>query len=518
MSVNNISKISKKPAEPTRSDVSFFQENKPEDVIREKYLGKIPSFTDYSLAPEVNIPLSACRVQIAQTRNFMAQTKTDIEKLLLNIYINNELTPNLEESHSKLWKELAKHNNISLDVPNYISFNEYKYAEKSMSTSARKLLTEYHSVISQASFSYLFEFRKMLSFMINEGNCIKDILIFKFKEEYEDNSQKEIAAQFDSWAKMASHYTQLIREASISSPGAIPSAEMDKISKRQAVEFQAFFAIRLNAIHEEINNVLNVLKRDYVDNCDIFYSRYLDQAITFKKDMVSSMELDFYTTNFTRNFPFLSEEMLIATNVINANYGMIITDFVQRNQVINSNADKLFALVRSKRKYSNYIFQLSFKGQTKPVILRNVAKDEYASYFDFAEVSAKITSELVSSHSSLDDLGEDHHPQYLLKDGGIITGNIDFASNSKIGGMVLSLHAHDGSDGSMKIKSVDIDYDSIKNDSSAIPEKPLSVSVAEYKSDIVDGGVPVIDAIVNIEMSDNPNLDNLEYEIEIIEI
>jgi hypothetical protein len=354
--------------------------------------------------------------------------------------------------------------------------------------------------------------------MLNEAVCIKDILLYKFGEDYEDDSQKQVATEFDAWAKIASQFTQRVKEIIILPPGEIPSTELDKITKKQAVEFQAFFSIRLNAIHEEIFNILNSLKRDYIDNCDVFYERYLVQALQFKKDIVSSMEVDFYTTSLSKELPFLTDELLIATNVINANFGMVLSDLVQRNQIINSNADNLFKLVSTKRKYANYLYQLSFKGQPKPIIIKTVKEDKYASFFESSFYTYRDESDLISNHASLDNLLEDHHPQYLLKDGGTITGDILVEANTKIDGVHLSTHSHSGADGSERIKASDIDYSSVKEDSAVIPNKPSAISVSQYTTDIIDGGVPVIDAIIDIEVDDSVVDQSHEIIIQVIEI
>jgi hypothetical protein len=230
------------------------------------------------------------------------------------------------------------------------------------------------------------------------------------------------------------------------------------------------------------------------------------------------MEVDFYTTSLPRELPFLTDELLIATNVINANFGMVLSDLVQRNEIIDSNADRLFKLVQVKRKYSNYIFQLSFKGQVKPIIIKSVNEDKYSSIFDSAIYTYRDESDLISNHASLDNLLEDHHPQYLLKNGGIITGDIFVDSNAKIDGVQIATHSHSGFDGSEKIKASDIDYSSSKSDSSVKPNKPSSLSVLQYVTDIVDGGVPVIDAIIDIEVEDSLIDQSHEIIIQVIEI
>lgn len=521
MSINNIEQNvngSNNFYSAEKADVSFFEQKSPQKQIDQNPTGIVPGKFEHALRPDYFIPLEGCKTQIIQTYNFLNKTKSTLEKLLSNVYINPSINIALEESHRKLWKELLKYNSTQKAAPDYISFSEYKYAERSMSTSARRMLENYHQSISQSSFAYLFDLRNLLTFMLNEASNIKDILLLKFGDDYEDDSQKQIALQFDSWAKMASQHTQYIRQTIISSPSQIPASELDKTTKRQSVEFQAFFSIKLNALHDETKNVIESLKRDYLDNCDIFYQRYLSQSIDFKNQIVSSMELDYYTTAMSRELPVMTQELLSATNIINANFGMILADMIQRNYVINFNVEKLFSLVTSKRKYSNYIYQLSSKGQPKPVIIKTVKDDMYARIFDSTHETYRTESDLVSSHASLDDLTEDHHPQYLLKDGGIISGDISVENNAKIDGVKLSTHSHTGSDGSERIKSIDIDYVSVRQSEELVPPQPLSVNIVSYVTDILDGGVPLADAIIDIEIDDNAYDENHDYVIEVIQI
>jgi len=486
MSINNIQQNtngSNNFYSAEKADVSFFEQKSPQKYIDENPNGIIPGKFEHALRPDYFIPLEGCRGEIIQTYNFLYQTKSTLEKLLSNIYINPSINISLEESHKKLWKELLKYNSTEKTVPDHISFSEYKYAERSMSTSARRMLENYHQSISQSSFAYLFDLRNLLTLMLNEASNIKDILLLKFGDDYEDDSQKQIALQFDSWAKMASQYTQYIRQTIIST-----------------------------------KNVLESLKRDYLDNGDIFYQRYVSQSIDFKNQIVSSMELDYYTTAMSREMPVMTEELLSATNIINSNFGMILTDMTQRSHIINSNVQKLFTLVLTKRKYSNYIYQLSSKGQPKPVIIKNVKDDQYSKIFDSTHQTYRTESDLVSSHASLDDLTEDHHPQYLLRQGGSIGGNISIENDARIDGVRISTHAHTGSDGSEKIKSIDIDYTSVRETEELIPPQPVSVNIVEYVADILDGGVPSADAIIDIEIDDNAYNENHDYVIEVIQI
>jgi hypothetical protein len=523
MSVNNLENVtgtSDKFYRDEKSDVSFFNDvPAPGEQFKVNYQKIVAYEKDYNLEIQLELPLNVIQEEILAIYADLNLLKNDLELLLSNIYIKSTLNQTLNESHTRLWEELAKSNNQNTkQAPEYISFAEYRYAERTMSTSCRRLLEQYGLAIVESSFSYLYDLRNLIIYIQNEALSIRDILLNEFGETYEDDSQKQTALQFDAWAKMASHFTQRARQTITTSPGEIPASELDKITERQAVEFQAFFSIRLNALHEESNHILNFLKRDYVDNCDIFYERYLSQSLQFKKNIVSPIELDYYTTSFVKTMPMLAQELVVAKNVLNSNFGMIISDLVQRNQIIHSNVDILFKLIDSKRKYSNYIYQLSFKGQSKKIILATAKEDKYKTIFDTSTINTMTESDLVSNHASLDNLSEDHHPQYLLKNGGTISGEIHMSANAKIDGVHLSTHSHSGFDGSEKIKSTDIDYSSIRQNQSNTINKPSSISVVEYFSDIIDGGVPVIDGVIEIEIDDNLLSDENEVIIEVIEI
>lgn len=522
MSINNIEKITnadEKFYEVKKPDISFFEEPiSPAEQINSNYQKIIAHEKDYNLEIYLELPLSYVRNQIFEVYSNLNILKNELETLLSNVYIKNNLNSALNEAHSKLWEELKKYNTeIEGTAPGYISFHEYKYAERNMSTSCRRLIEQYGLAIVESSFSYLYDLRNLILFIQNEALSIREILLYKFGETYEDDSQKQTALQFDAWAKMASHFSQRARQTLTTSPGEISSSELDKTTERQAIEFQAFFSIRLNALHEESNHILNFLKRDYVDNCDIFYERYLSQSLEFKKNIVSPIEMDLLTTSLSREMPMLTQELIIARNVLNANFGMILSDLVQRNQIINTNVDTLFKIINSKRKYSNYIYQLSFKGQNKKVILESVTEDKYKTTFSTSIINTIEESDLTSSHGSLDNLSEDHHPQYLQRHGGTITGNILMNEDAKIDGIHPSSHGHTGFDGSVQIKSKDIDYSSDRRVYGESINKPYNIEVIEYLPDIIEGGVPVVDAIIDIEIDDFLLEDGNEIIIEVIE-
>lgn len=466
------------------------------------------------------IPLRSVVGQVFNAEEIILTARNGIEQNFLNkLFINPNIDIDLAEAHSRVWKEAKPQLDpglvSGLTTPAYICFEEYKFAEKYQSTAARRFISEFEEVVSDSSFSYFFQLRKLLSYLANEIALIKSSLILDFGADYENESQQKVALRFDTWAKMAIHYTRRVASTILSQPGKIPYAEVGKITKKQAAQFQAFFAIRLNAVDEEINDILNNLKRDLSDNAEIFYTRYLSNSVKFNKDIVDSLNLEYHTTTMKRDAPTLANEVVLATNLLRNNFSSVHADLIERYEMFIQRVDTVFMLIHEKRRFSSYIFQLSEKAVEKKKVLITVDDDKYSSLFRSIMVNPNRSNTFVSSHGILDDLGEDSHPQYLKKDGGTISGDVTVENNAKIDGVSIKDHSHSGLDGSAKISSSSIDYETPRQEyanGGYHVIQPLSISVDSYIPDILDGGIPVFDTIISIEVSDD-SMENHEFEI-----
>lgn len=462
---------------------------------------------------------------ISVAEKSLSQAKNKIENnLLRKINVDPFLTPELEEAHFRIWDELKKlykaNSNNTLDglnAPGYISFDELLFSERINSRAGQVLMSEYLSAISHTTFSYLFDLRRLLNLIYNELICIKNSLYTDIGGGYDTESQQKIAAQYYSWSKMATHYAERVSNTVITKAIEIPLSELDKISEKQSAQLQTIFAIKLNAVDSEVNNLLSSLKRDMVDNCDIFYTQFISPAIKFSKNIVSGLELDFTTTNMRDEVPFLAGEVYSANTVLQGNFLSVLADMVERIKLFRDNADNLMMYVREKRKYSNFISQLSPKASPKKPVLITIDEDLYSRDFRFAVINNSQKNNFESSHSSLDGLLDDDHPQYLLKSGGEISGDVTFSPNAKIGGMSLATHAHNGQDGSVRIKASDIDYSTDRSSGAEIVQKPLVVSVNQFIPEITNEGIHVCDVVINIEYDDK-SLSNHDFEITFAEV
>lgn len=509
---------------------------------QEDAFNDIDNYDFYSLTPSYVIPINVVKSKVLKTNQNIKELLEVYEDFISNVYINPYLDNDIEEAHISLFEELQKKypevfenyfntediftiqivdengNPVVKDkshIPNYISFDQYLYAEEHGCRTCRKFVKEYDRLISHSVFVHLFDFRYYLKLILNESNCIKNSLLYDFGGEYEDESQEQAAAFYYSWAQMAENHTRLIAEELTRQGDKLPTSEVDILSKKQSAQFQAFFSIRIASYTDAIDSILFSLKKDLIDNCDIFYERYVSPSLRFKTQVAAPLELDIQTTNMANKMPKLAEEVITAVNAFKGNFGSLLSDMVQRRSNLSKKFNSILSLNIQRRKYISYIDQLSTKASSRPKIIASVENDTSSAFFNNIVIDPSERQTLKSSHSNLDDLNLNHHPQYLLRSGGTIFGDIFVEDGVTIDGVDISAHSHTGGDGSVKIKSTDIDYDSAREESeveSAFAEGTIQVQLSGFSSSIRQGGVPVVDAIIEINIPDEIK-DIYEFEI-----
>ncbi|PJF37946.1 MAG: hypothetical protein CUN55_19500, partial [Phototrophicales bacterium] len=113
---------------------------------------------------------------------------------------------------------------------------------------------------------------------------------------------------------------------------------------------------------------------------------------------------------------------------------------------------------KSQLKGSNSVFEIEYEGWLDG---QNVVEDSATPNYSNSAYAVLPANPFVSSHDDLADAEKDDaHPQYLLKKGDTLTGDIALADGVKIGGVDIATHAHTGTDGTAQI-----DGSSIKNSS-----------------------------------------------------
>ena len=450
----------------------------------------------------------------------MTELINEIDKNLSQVNINAYSNIDLETAHKAVWKDATKHVDLaqSMSLPDYITYEEYLYASEHLCRSCRDLVKNYELSISHTTFGHLIEIKKIISYMRNEVMIIRNIVTHHLGEGYRDETEGEIAKHLSDWSKTATHYAKQLAEEIVTPSATIPEIEIEKITEAHAAQFQSFFALKVNSYTSEIQTLSNLVKRDSVDIAQTFYSNYLLPAMTFKSKVVEPLMFDFGTTQIAKECPTLAGEIVTASNAVTGNLGSITTDYLERRIHFSNRLDALIQNITLKRRYVNYIVQLESMAIQRVKILSKT-KDEnidvYKDIFNSIPIDSEKRNSLRSSHSQLDDLDGDAHPQYLRRDGGVITGAIELAPGAKIAGMALGSHTHSGIDGSSPISASSVDYLSGREDyysrsTGTLPYSNITLTSLD-QSTIIGGGL-YFDATFEIEIDDD-KINSYEFEI-----
>jgi hypothetical protein len=482
----------------------------------------------YGSDQSYSVSLAIVRQEADNTISKLNGFKSDLENLLRQVNLDPFNNISLEESHKYVWNQI---NNMEINFPKievenypgdikyptppFICFDQYLYSETGDTRGYRRFVKEYDNLISNSSFGHLYDYREIIKYLLVETSCIKQSLTRDFGTSYEDESQQQVASHYFYWLKMALHYQKLFAENIPFTPTPLPQAEVDKASKKQAAQFQAFFSIKVDSLTTVIDSQLESLYGDLVTNCNVFYDSFLGPALRFKTKVVSDFSVDLRTTNMKSVFPIMSEEAVIALLVAEGNFKSILSDLIERRNITTSKLENVYQNILQRRKYTNYISQLAIKAIKKQKIVTQNTNENYETLLQSITKLDNINI-LKSSHALLDDLNEDSHPQYLMRSGGKISGDISVENDAKVDGVKISTHSHNGVDGSERIKSIDIDYDSgrknIKLKQINSLQNEVYISVDSFIPDILQGGIPVADVNISIEVPDE-FVDKYDFEI-----
>jgi len=517
----------------TNSSVSDYEDSSALSTVNKALLKNTSGA--YGSDQTYSVSLAVVRQETANTISRLNQFKLDLENLLRQVNLDPFNNPSLDESHKYVWDQInvmeiafpkiqveGYLGEFKYPRPPFICFDQYIYAEKNDTRGYRRFVKEYDNVISNSSFGHIYDYREIVKCLLAEAACIKFSLIRDFGTSYEDESQQQVAAHYFYWLKMALHYQELFAKNIPFQPVLLPEAEVDKTTKKQAAQFQAFFSIKVDSLTIAIDSQLESLYNDLVLNCNIFYDSFLGPALRFKTKVVSDFSVDLRTTTMKTTLPTMSGEAAIALLVAEGNFKSIVSDLIERRNTITAKIENLYQNILQRRKYIGYISQLGVKAVKKEKITsQNVPNFE--DYQTLLQSIIKIDdiNPLKSSHALLDDLNQDSHPQYLMKSGGKISGDISVENDAKIDGIKIATHSHRGSDGSERIRSIDIDYDSVRRNIKlqqiSTLQNEIIISVDSFTPDILQGGTPVADVNISIDIPDD-YVDKYDFEIMYTEI
>jgi hypothetical protein len=405
--------------------------------------------------------------------------------------------------------------------PMSISFEEYKYLLINNTNNASQyILSSYEDSIRGMSGINALDISHIALIINNEAKRIKDF-IDEYIGELDDSAEFRTVELFQDWAEESSgtlkrFWQALTSEISVG----LAESELDQVTSETAPQFQTIFQVKLNLINKNIKDTLSQLIKNWESTSLMFYSKNLGPALNFQLKVGRNLfgKLD------TRNMPVLANEANAAISGLNSNFSVALTDQLKRNQIFFNYCQTILLNVMDRDRYFAYGKQLASVGKPlKNIFTESSSISESLDIVNSVNPLTVIDNEkdfnlnFDHPHSELTGLtADDAHPQYLLKSGGEVSGDITFASGVKIAGMDLKLHRHDGVD-SVKIRGSDIDENSISetnidttNSSTSIPE---GLRVVSQSSTLVPFGLTKVVVRVAFEMEVSDNVVNYEFEI-----
>jgi len=445
----------------------------------------------------------------SETLNTMAWCDQKLSQYSLRIGVNAKLA----EAQEAEWPTTLS------DPKDYISWNQYKSLELNETRGAMYIKKCYEDYMRGPAGCTCLDVYHICSLMHDEASHIKDFLD-AYVGDINDSSEYRVLELFQDWTQFAivsARQFRSIYNAETTLVGQIPDEELSQITEDQASQFQALFKGKVNAINIEIERLQQAIQKDNVEHTLVFFNNFLGPALKFRnkvgKDLAKSIPPE----------GFLSSQANETLGAYDASFFAALTDMMRRNGIMHTKLNDLVARVSVRNQYNATIRQLETLGKSikSPFANVEVPTEEIEHFSQLTAIKAAEAKNLyVSGHSSLDDIDNPlAHPQYLLKDGDTITGDITVADGVKIDGMNLKTHRHRGLaiDGSDKIHGSDIVGSSVTSDlvdTTEVISPPVNLRVLSQSRRVVPPGVTNVSALLAWDTLDP----NLLYEVQLVAI
>lgn len=436
----------------------------------------------------------------------------------------------LVESHRKEWPPSLG------EVKDRVSYRYYKALRFRNTTSAAYIRARYEEGARGVTGTNAIDVLEVVKIIRDETLLIQEFLNANIGN-VDDSSEFRILELFQDWVHSAIGNIRefwAFFEAGEAPEELLDPAEINRTTPDEAKRGQVVFKVKLNAQNSTIQKDLDFLKRNFSEFAPDFYVRFLGPALRYRLQVGRQT---FPTGNR------LMREIEEASSALDANLRTVIGDQLRRTELFTSKMKAIRDNMRQRDKYRSYIVQLAFRGNPLPASGPNVMvwETDTAEEVDYwveeelqfessisedVDDSGEVTSDtptpispvvpgtFVASHGELENLLADDHPQYLLRSGGTITGNIFMGSGATIDGMRPSTHRHTGLDGSPQIDGKDIILDTLPEkavDTRTRPETPVNLAITGYRLNSRPPGVTVVDTTLEWDGNQEYN-----YEVQIV--
>ncbi len=424
----------------------------------------------------------------AETRELKAQAEEEMYGLVLPVGVHDS---RLLESHRKEWPE-------TLGPPSdNITYRYYKALRLRKSTSAEYIRHRYEEAARGVTGTNALDILQIASIVEDETLLIREF-INAHVGDIDDSSEFRLLELFQDWAETA---LVNVREFwAIYQTGETPEEyfsreELDAITPEEARQGQTVFKVKFNSHNNTIRRDIEYLKKNFAEFAPDFYTRFLGPAMHYRLNVGRRV-----LPTGSR----IAREIQTVSSEIDQRLKGALSDEFRRIDLFRSKMSDIKDNLIERDKHRTFVKQLATKGTPLPVEGPNVAIQGFdtgpeVTYWESEEekaVEPGIPGTFVAAHSLLENLDANDHPQYLLHDGGTITGPIHMNDGTSIDGMRPSTHVHNGCDGTERISGADILDGTLIDDAvdaDAKPDPPEGLRVISFRDTPAS---PVIEATI----------------------
>lgn len=395
----------------------------------------------------------------------------------------NTSDPKLLEAHQKEWPS-------RLGKPgDQISYRYYKALRLRGTASATYLRKRYEEAARGVTGTNSIDILTVTAIIRDEALLIKEFINARI-HQVDDSSEFRILELFQDWVESAlvsvRQFWEFFEKGKTTTEP-LPADEISRITPAEAKRGQAVFKVKLNSHNATIAQDLEYVYKNFAEFAPTFYKKFLGPALNYRLN-IGRREMPANT--------FVSREIDKASRVLDTNLRSALADQSRRTQLFSSRVNKVRKDMEERDKYRSYIKQLSAKGTPLPrsapfVMVPSQEADKEIEYWDYEQrmapaAPARDLGTFYAPHGVLDDLDENHHDQYLLRDGGNeIVGDITMAPGILIDGIRPSTHRHTGEDGTDQVDGSAIVSGTLRDqvvDVDAKPDAPEMPKIVNYRS------------------------------------
>ena len=444
---------------------------------------------------------------IEKTNLIIDKSTQELGKFSLKI--NNE---KLLEAQNVIWPESIA------DVKNYVTYNQYKALEPRTDRASKYIKDAYRDSIRGEEGSGLFDIQKLANIVNVEAKNVKGFIDAYNQANIDDSAQSRIQELFQDWASSSLRHTgrllSFFEKGKQTNTSQIPEPQMATITESDAVRYQALFKARINAVNLEIDREMSNFERHFLNSSDIFYHKFLGPSLKFHLNAGRDLAI------MGNDNTLLGSEAAKVNESLSINMETALLDLFHRSEIFDSKISTIENGIGRRESLKEVFKQMSEKSGVKVTAFISEIPDLPSDNSLVQELKTQNTvqesvSGLFSSHNSLTGRDSaDAHPQYLLKSGGEILGDISVKDGIKIDGVDFSEHSHTGADGSSKISGSSILDGTLSSsvvDVSETVPKPINLKVIGFGEGDSSGELTSISAKINWDSLD----DGQVYEIQI---